>query len=128
MNSGPLIRFKNTSSSAISLKGWVLKDLDDHKYTDTSATEFQNRKACVWNDTSDTATLSQGGCGAVGAGRAVPAPLKTALRADLHEARGDVSGHWTRRWTFSFSLSPGAASAIHGPSPEGSITPCSSHA
>ncbi|MGW1674639.1 lamin tail domain-containing protein [Streptomyces sp. NPDC002324] len=71
------VQIKNTSSSAISLKGWVLKDLDNHKYTfpnikigakkyikirtgsgtDTTATKYQNRKAYVWNNTSDTAKL-----------------------------------------------------------------------
>jgi hypothetical protein len=73
------VQIKNTSSSAISLKGWVLKDLDNHRYTfldvkigagkyikvrtgsgtDTTATKYQNRRAYVWNNTSDTATLSK---------------------------------------------------------------------
>ncbi|WP_200303421.1 lamin tail domain-containing protein [Streptomyces adelaidensis] len=74
---GEWVQIRNTSSKAISLKGWVLKDPQNHKYTfpnvkigakkyikvrtgsgtDTSATKYQNRKAYVWNNTSDTATL-----------------------------------------------------------------------
>ncbi|WP_434027440.1 lamin tail domain-containing protein [Streptomyces graminofaciens] len=74
---GEWVQIKNTSSKAISLKGWVLKDPDNHKYTfldvkigagkyikvrtgsgtDTAATKYQNRRAYVWNNTSDTATL-----------------------------------------------------------------------
>ncbi|MDX3637270.1 lamin tail domain-containing protein [Streptomyces europaeiscabiei] len=78
---GEWVQIKNTSSKPVSLKGWVLKDPDNHKYTfldvkigagkyikvrtgsgtDTSATKYQNRKAYVWNNTSDTATLSKAG-------------------------------------------------------------------
>ncbi|MDT0271019.1 lamin tail domain-containing protein, partial [Streptomyces sp. DSM 44915] len=59
------------------LKGWVLKDASNHRYTfknikigagktlkvrtgkgsDTASNTFQNRAAYVWNNTSDTATL-----------------------------------------------------------------------
>ncbi|MDX2700152.1 lamin tail domain-containing protein [Streptomyces ipomoeae] len=74
---GEWVQLKNTGSKAVSLKGWVLKDPENHKYTflnvkiaakqtvkvrtgsgkDTTATKYQNRKAYVWNNTSDTATL-----------------------------------------------------------------------
>lgn len=74
---GEWVQLKNTSSKAISLKGWVLKDPQNHKYTflnikigakktvkvhtgagkDTATDKFQNRRAYVWNNTSDTATL-----------------------------------------------------------------------
>ncbi|MGW0844107.1 lamin tail domain-containing protein [Streptomyces sp. NPDC002787] len=78
---GEWVQIKNTGSKAVSLKGWVLKDPQNHKYTflnvsigakktmkvltgsgkDTSTTKYQNRKAYVWNNTSDTATLSKAG-------------------------------------------------------------------
>ncbi|AZS84787.1 lamin tail domain-containing protein [Streptomyces griseoviridis] len=71
------VQIKNTSRSAITLKGWVLKDASNHRYTfknikigagktlkvrtgkgsDTASNTFQNRAAYVWNNTSDTATL-----------------------------------------------------------------------
>ncbi|MEV6588051.1 lamin tail domain-containing protein [Streptomyces acidicola] len=73
------VQIKNTSSSAISLRNWVLKDASNHKYTfrdvkigagrtmkvrtgrgsDTAANKYQNRRAYVWNNTSDTATLTK---------------------------------------------------------------------
>ena len=73
------VQIKNTSGSAVSLKGWVLKDLSNHRYvfedvkigahktmkvhtgrgTDTASNKFQNRRAYVWNNTSDTATLTK---------------------------------------------------------------------
>ncbi|MFC3575255.1 lamin tail domain-containing protein [Streptomyces yaanensis] len=73
------VQIKNNGSSAVSLKGWVLKDASNHKYTflnvkigahrtmkvhtgrgtDTTADKFQNRRAYVWNNTSDTATLTK---------------------------------------------------------------------
>ncbi|MBW8738435.1 MAG: lamin tail domain-containing protein [Streptomyces turgidiscabies] len=76
---GEWVEIKNTSSAAISLKGWVLKDIANHKYTfanlrigagktmkihtgsgrDTTASKFQNRRAYVWNNTSDTAILTR---------------------------------------------------------------------
>lgn len=37
------------------------------------------------------------------------------------------AGQRIGRWTFSFSEAPGVASAIHGPSPDGSTMPSSSH-
>ncbi|MEV7287442.1 lamin tail domain-containing protein [Streptomyces sp. NPDC093252] len=76
---GEWAEIKNTSRSAISLKGWVLKDKSNHKYVfanikigagktmkirtgsgdDTSANKYQDRRAYVWNNTSDTATLTK---------------------------------------------------------------------
>lgn len=76
---GEWVQIKNTSRSAISLKGWVLKDVSNHRYTfknikigpgkyikvhtgkgsDTASNTFQNRAAYVWNNTSDTATLTR---------------------------------------------------------------------
>jgi len=76
---GEWVLLKNTSSAAISVKGWILKDIANHKYTfpnikigagktvkvhtgkgtDTSANRYQNRRAYVWNNTSDTATLTK---------------------------------------------------------------------
>ncbi|MBA2809357.1 lamin tail domain-containing protein [Streptomyces sp. KM273126] len=73
------VQIKNTSSSAIPLRNWVLKDASNHKYTfrdvkigagrtmkvrtgrgsDTAANKYQNRRAYVWNNTSDTATLTK---------------------------------------------------------------------
>ncbi|MCX4407619.1 lamin tail domain-containing protein [Streptomyces sp. NBC_01340] len=73
------VQIKNTGSGAISLKGWILKDVSNHRYTfpdvkigagktmkvhtgsgrDTAADKYQNRRAYVWNNTSDTATLTK---------------------------------------------------------------------
>ncbi|MEU2286405.1 lamin tail domain-containing protein [Streptomyces sp. NPDC013178] len=73
------VEIKNTASSAISLKGWVLKDKSNHKYvfpnvkigagktlkvrtgvgSDTASTKYQDRRWYVWNNTSDTATLTK---------------------------------------------------------------------
>jgi len=73
------VQIKNNGSSAVSLRGWVLKDASNHKYTflnvkigahktmkvhtgrgtDTTADKYQNRRAYVWNNTSDTATLTK---------------------------------------------------------------------
>ncbi|MGW3495513.1 lamin tail domain-containing protein [Streptomyces sp. NPDC001020] len=73
------VQIKNNGSSAVSLKGWILKDASNHKYTfpnvkigahktmkvhtgkgtDTTADKYQNRRAYVWNNTSDTATLTK---------------------------------------------------------------------
>lgn len=78
---GEWVQIRNTGKSAVSLKGWVLKDPDNHRYTfpdvkigagkyikvrtgsgtDTTATKYQNRRAYVWNNTSDTATLLRAG-------------------------------------------------------------------
>ncbi|WP_405773298.1 lamin tail domain-containing protein [Streptomyces sp. NBC_01538] len=76
---GEWVEIKNTSSAAISLRGWVLKDVANHKYPfanlrigagktmkihtgsgrDTTTSKFQNRRAYVWNNTSDTAILTR---------------------------------------------------------------------
>lgn len=76
---GEWVEIKNTSSASISLNGWILKDVANHKYTfanlrigagktmkvhtgkgtNTGASKFQNRRAYVWNNTSDTATLTR---------------------------------------------------------------------
>lgn len=76
---GEWVQLKNTSRTAVSLKGWILKDASNHRYTfknikigagkylkiktgkgsDTTSTAFQNRSAYVWNNTSDTATLTR---------------------------------------------------------------------
>ncbi|MFE2044001.1 lamin tail domain-containing protein [Streptomyces sp. NPDC059477] len=76
---GEWVEIKNTSRSAISLKGWVLKDTANHKYVfpnvkiaagktikirtgtgnDTTTNKYQDRRAYVWNNTSDTATLTK---------------------------------------------------------------------
>ncbi|MGI5438059.1 lamin tail domain-containing protein [Streptomyces shenzhenensis] len=76
---GEWVQIKNTSRSAVSLKGWILKDAANHKYvfrnirigagktmkvhtgkgTDTASHKYQNRRAYVWNNTSDTATLTK---------------------------------------------------------------------
>lgn len=76
---GEWVQIKNTSRSAISLKGWILKDVSNHRYTfknikigagkyikvhtgkgtDTAANTHQGRAAYVWNNTSDTATLTK---------------------------------------------------------------------
>ncbi|MGP4090185.1 lamin tail domain-containing protein [Streptomyces sp. KR55] len=76
---GEWVEIKNTSSSSISLKGWVLKDKANHKYVfpnvrigagktmkvktgvgkDTASNKYQDRRWYVWNNTSDTATLTK---------------------------------------------------------------------
>lgn len=76
---GEWVQLKNTSRSAVSLKGWVLKDASNHKYSfpnvkigagkymkvhtgsgrDTTSDKYQGRRAYVWNNTSDTATLTK---------------------------------------------------------------------
>ncbi|MGW7384274.1 lamin tail domain-containing protein [Streptomyces sp. NPDC054794] len=76
---GEWVQIKNTSRSAISVNGWILKDASNHKYvfpnvkigagkymrirtgkgTDTASNKYQNRRAYVWNNTSDTATLTK---------------------------------------------------------------------
>ncbi|MDN0199783.1 lamin tail domain-containing protein [Streptomyces sp. S.PNR 29] len=76
---GEWVEIKNTSGSAISLKGWILKDKANHKYvfpnvrigagktmkvktgsgSDTTSTKYQDRGWYVWNNTSDTATLTK---------------------------------------------------------------------
>ncbi|MHB9858705.1 lamin tail domain-containing protein [Streptomyces sp. YIM S03343] len=76
---GEWVQIRNTGGSAISLKGWVLKDAQNHRYvfrdvkigagkymkvhtgkgSDTASNKYQNRGAYVWNNTSDTATLTK---------------------------------------------------------------------
>ncbi|MFD8299497.1 lamin tail domain-containing protein [Streptomyces bauhiniae] len=76
---GEWVQLKNTSRSAVSLKGWILKDASNHKYSfpnvtlgagkymkvhtgsgrDTASDKYQGRRAYVWNNTSDTATLTK---------------------------------------------------------------------
>ncbi|TGN81906.1 lamin tail domain-containing protein [Streptomyces bauhiniae] len=76
---GEWVQLKNTSRSAVSLKGWILKDASNHKYVfpnvklgagkyvkvhtgsgrDTTSDKYQGRRAYVWNNTSDTATLTK---------------------------------------------------------------------
>ena len=71
------VTITNSTSTARSLKGWTLTDASNHKYTfgtftlgagktvkvhtgsgnDTSANKFQDRRAYVWNNDKDTATL-----------------------------------------------------------------------
>jgi len=73
------VQLKNTSSAAISVKGWILKDVANHKYTfpnmkigagktvtvhtgtgtATATHKYQNSRAYIWNNTSDTATLTK---------------------------------------------------------------------
>ncbi|MGW2016693.1 lamin tail domain-containing protein [Streptomyces sp. NPDC001927] len=68
---------RNTTGSAVSLKGWTLTDAANHKYTfgtytlgkgktvtvhtgkgtNTAAHRYQNRGWYVWNNDKDTATL-----------------------------------------------------------------------
>ncbi|TXJ83002.1 lamin tail domain-containing protein [Streptomyces lavendulae] len=76
---GEWVQIKNTGGSAVSLKGWVLKDVSNHrdvfpnvtigagKYMkihtgsgrDTSSDKYQGRRAYVWNNDKDTATLTK---------------------------------------------------------------------
>ncbi|MFJ5228182.1 lamin tail domain-containing protein [Streptomyces sp. NPDC088400] len=73
------VQIRNTTSKAVSLKGWTLTDASNHKYTfgtyslgkgktvtvrtgkgkDTTANRYQNRGAYVWNNDKDTATLKK---------------------------------------------------------------------
>ncbi|OKI08315.1 hypothetical protein A6A06_34190 [Streptomyces sp. CB02923] len=73
------VQIKNSTSRAVSLKGWKLTDTSRHTYTfgtyslgagktvtvhtgrgrDTAAHRYQNRRAYVWNNTKDTATLKK---------------------------------------------------------------------
>ncbi|MFD3943404.1 lamin tail domain-containing protein [Streptomyces sp. NPDC058579] len=70
---------RNTTGAAVSLKGWTLTDVANHKYTfgaytlgkgktvtihtgkgtNTSAHRYQNRGWYVWNNDKDTATLKK---------------------------------------------------------------------
>jgi hypothetical protein len=71
------VTITNSTSRAVSLKGWTLTDASRHKYTfgtytlgagntvkihtgtgnDTTAHRYQDRRAYVWNNDKDTATL-----------------------------------------------------------------------
>ncbi|MEU7086399.1 lamin tail domain-containing protein [Streptomyces achromogenes] len=82
---GEWVQLKNTSGKAVSLKGWVLKDASNHKYvfpdvkigagkylkihtgsgTNTASDRYQGRRAYVWNNDKDTATLTKAGGGKV---------------------------------------------------------------
>ncbi|MFI6699193.1 lamin tail domain-containing protein [Streptomyces sp. NPDC050509] len=73
------VQIRNTTSKAVSLKGWTLVDASNHKYVfgtyslgkgktvtvrtgkgkDTAANRYQNRAAYVWNNDKDTATLKK---------------------------------------------------------------------
>ena len=73
------VQIKNNGSSAVSLKGWILKDAANHKYKfpnvkigahktmkvhtgrgkDKASDKYQNRRAYVWNNNRDTATLTK---------------------------------------------------------------------
>jgi hypothetical protein len=73
------VQIRNTTTKAVSLKGWTLVDAANHKYvfgtyslgkgktvtirtgkgTDTAANRYQNRGAYVWNNDKDTATLKK---------------------------------------------------------------------
>ncbi|MET9297156.1 lamin tail domain-containing protein [Streptomyces sp. NPDC003077] len=73
------VRIKNSTSRAVSLKGWTLTDASRHTYKfgtytlgagksvtihtgkgrDTAAHRYQNRRAYVWNNDRDTATLKK---------------------------------------------------------------------
>ncbi|MFF7189611.1 lamin tail domain-containing protein [Streptomyces sp. NPDC008222] len=74
---GEWVALTNTTRSAVNLDGWTLSDRDHHTYTfhhyrlagratvrihtgigrDTRTDLFQDRRAYVWNNDSDTATL-----------------------------------------------------------------------
>ncbi|MGW3242717.1 lamin tail domain-containing protein [Streptomyces sp. NPDC001070] len=74
---GEWVTITNSTSRAVSLKGWTLTDASRHAYTfgaytlgarktvkvrtgsgdDTSSTRYQDRRAYVWNNDKDTATL-----------------------------------------------------------------------
>ncbi|TWV30492.1 lamin tail domain-containing protein [Streptomyces misionensis] len=73
------VQIRNTGGSAVSLKGWVLKDASNHTYVfpnvkigagkymkihtgtgkDTTSDKYQGRHAYVWNNDKDTATLTK---------------------------------------------------------------------
>jgi hypothetical protein len=75
------VTITNSTSAAHSLKGWTLTDASRHTYTfgsftlgagktvkvhtgsgdDTSANTYQDRRAYVWNNDKDTATLRKSG-------------------------------------------------------------------
>ncbi|WP_327180377.1 lamin tail domain-containing protein (plasmid) [Streptomyces sp. NBC_01335] len=76
---GEWVQIRNTTSAAVSLKGWTLVDASNHKYvfgaytlgkgktvtvrtgkgTNTATSRYQGRAAYVWNNDKDTATLKK---------------------------------------------------------------------
>ena len=76
---GEWVQIKNTGGSAVPLKGWVLKDASNHRYVfpnikigagkylkihtgsgkATTSDRYQGRRAYVWNNDKDTATLTK---------------------------------------------------------------------
>ncbi|GGZ49403.1 hypothetical protein GCM10010387_49570 [Streptomyces inusitatus] len=76
---GEYVQIRNTTKSAVSLKGWVVSDKANHKYVfgsytlgkgktvtirtgkgkNTTSTRYQGRRAYVWNNDKDTATLKK---------------------------------------------------------------------
>ncbi|MFF5855010.1 lamin tail domain-containing protein [Streptomyces sp. NPDC012751] len=76
---GEWVQLRNTGGSAVSVKGWVLKDASNHRYvfpdvkigagkyvkihtgsgSDTASDKYQDRRAYVWNNDKDTATLTK---------------------------------------------------------------------
>ncbi|MCM2389838.1 lamin tail domain-containing protein [Streptomyces albipurpureus] len=76
---GEWVQIRNTTKSAVSLKGWILTDSSNHKYvfgaytlgkgksvtvrtgkgTNTTTNRYQGRGAYVWNNDKDTATLKK---------------------------------------------------------------------
>lgn len=81
------VTITNSTSRAVSLKGWTLTDAANHKYTfgsyslgagktvkvhtgpgtDTKSDRYQNRGWYVWNNDKDTATLRKSGGAKAGA-------------------------------------------------------------
>ncbi|MER6025606.1 lamin tail domain-containing protein [Streptomyces sp. NPDC001851] len=73
------VQIRNTGGTAVSLNGWVLKDASNHRYvfpnvkigagkymkihtgrgSDTASDKYQGRRAYVWNNDRDTATLTR---------------------------------------------------------------------
>lgn len=73
------VQISNTTSKAVSLKGWTLVDASNHRYvfsayslgahktvtvhtgkgSNTAANRYQGRAAYVWNNDKDTATLKR---------------------------------------------------------------------
>ncbi|UNO42689.1 lamin tail domain-containing protein [Streptomyces sp. MST-110588] len=76
---GEWVEIKNSTSRSVNLKGWTLTDASRHKYTfgsyslgagksvkirtgrgtDTAGNRYQNRRAYVWDNDKDTATLKK---------------------------------------------------------------------
>jgi hypothetical protein len=79
------VQVKNTTTKAVSLKGWVLVDAANHRYTfptyslgagktvtirtgkgtATSTTRYYNSGAYIWNNDKDKATLRKSATGTV---------------------------------------------------------------